>query len=54
MKRVLLIAYAYPPCSEIGAIRPAGLAKYLPRFGWEPTVLTRETARYASRLGAGH
>ncbi len=40
MKRVLLIAYAYPPCSDIGAIRPAGLAKYLPRFGWEPTVLT--------------
>lgn len=40
MKRVLLIAYAYPPCSEIGALRPAGLAKYLPRFGWEPTVLT--------------
>jgi len=40
MKRVLLIAYAYPPCTEIGALRPAGLAKYLPRFGWEPTVLT--------------
>src|ERR1700687_34626 len=40
MKRVLLIAYAYPPCNEIGALRPAGLAKYLPRFGWEPTVLT--------------
>jgi Glycosyl transferase 4-like domain len=40
MKRVLLIAYAYPPCPEIGAVRPAGLAKYLPRFGWEPTVLT--------------
>jgi glycosyltransferase involved in cell wall biosynthesis len=40
MKRVLLIAYAYPPCAEIGAVRPAGLAKYLPRFGWEPTVLT--------------
>jgi glycosyltransferase involved in cell wall biosynthesis len=40
MKRVLLIAYAYPPCPEIGALRPAGLAKYLPRFGWEPTVLT--------------
>jgi len=40
MKRVLLIAYAYPPCTEIGAARPAGLTKYLPRFGWEPTVLT--------------
>src|SRR5258708_28061301 len=40
MKRLLLIAYAYPPCPEIGAVRPAGLAKYLPRFGWEPTVLT--------------
>ena len=40
MKRVLLIAYAYPPCAEIGAVRPAGLAKYLPRFGWQATVLT--------------
>lgn len=40
MRRVLLIAYWYPPVDEIGAIRPAALTKYLPRFGWDPLVLT--------------
>lgn len=40
MKHVLLIAQAYPPCPEVGSLRPAGLAKYLPRFGWQPIVLT--------------
>lgn len=40
MKRVLLIAQSYPPCPEIGALRPAGLVKYLPRLGWQPIVLT--------------
>ncbi len=40
MKSVLLIAHDYPPCPEIGSLRPAGLAKYLPRFGWQATVLT--------------
>jgi hypothetical protein len=30
LKRVLLIAYAYPPCPEIGAVRPAGLASICP------------------------
>src|SRR4051794_1882192 len=41
MKRVLVIAEAYPPRAGIGAVRPGGLAKYLPLFGWEPVVLTR-------------
>lgn len=40
MKRVLLIAYHYPPRPEIGSIRPGGLAKHLPQFGWEPIILT--------------
>jgi hypothetical protein len=44
MRRVLLITYVYPPRGEIGSVRPAGLAKYLPRFGWEPIVLTVKTA----------
>ena len=41
MRRVLLIADAYPPRPGIGSVRPGGLAKYLPSFGWEPLVLTR-------------
>ena len=34
MRRVLLITFVYPPTEIIGAVRPAALAKYLPRFGW--------------------
>jgi glycosyltransferase involved in cell wall biosynthesis len=41
MRRVLLIAYHFPPQPAAGALRPKFLARYLPQFGWEPTVLTR-------------
>lgn len=41
MKRLLLIAYHFPPEPAAGALRPSYLAKYLPRFGWDVTVLTR-------------
>jgi len=40
MKRVLLITHIYPPNPEVGSLRPAGLAKYLTSFGWQPIVLT--------------
>lgn len=40
MPRVLLITFCYPPTEVIGSVRPGALAKYLPRFGWEPMVLT--------------
>lgn len=40
MKKVLLIAYQFPPRSAIGAQRPYGLARHLPKYGWEPIVLT--------------
>ncbi|HMH05843.1 MAG TPA: glycosyltransferase family 4 protein [Terriglobales bacterium] len=40
MPRVLLITYHFPPSPAIGSVRPMGLAKYLPQFGWEPVVLT--------------
>jgi len=40
MKKVLLVAFAYPPLPYIGSIRPGALAKYLPKFGWEAVVLT--------------
>jgi SAM-dependent methyltransferase len=45
MKRVLLVAYHFPPDNEIGAIRPRGLYRYLPEFGWEVLVLTPKKKR---------
>ncbi|HZW73396.1 MAG TPA: glycosyltransferase, partial [Caldimonas sp.] len=42
MRRVLLIAYYFPPQPKAGALRPSYLAEHLPTFGWQPTVLTVE------------
>jgi len=40
LKRVLIVTYYFPPRPAVGSLRPAGLAKYLPEFGWEAVVLT--------------
>ncbi len=40
MKRVLLISFYYPPREGVGGVRPAGAAKYLPQFDWEPIIMT--------------
>lgn len=40
LKRVLIITYYFPPKSDIGGLRPFGLAKFLPLHGWEPIMLT--------------
>lgn len=42
MKRVLIVAYHFPPDPSIGSLRMKGLAKYLPDFGWEPVILTKK------------
>ncbi|MFC1867389.1 glycosyltransferase [Thermodesulfobacteriota bacterium] len=42
MKRILIICCTFPPSSYVGGLRPAMFAKYLPEFGWEPTILTRD------------
>lgn len=39
-RRILIIAYAYPPYGGAGVQRTAKFAKYLPEFNWTPTVLT--------------
>lgn len=46
MKKVLIVAYHFPPENAIGALRPMGLVRHLPRHGWEPLVLT---ARHGDR-----
>jgi glycosyltransferase involved in cell wall biosynthesis len=39
MRRVLIVAYYFPPIGGIGSIRMAKFAEYLPEFGWDPTVI---------------
>ena len=39
-KRVLVICYHQPPLGGIPVMRSLRLAKYLPKFGWHPTVFT--------------
>jgi glycosyltransferase involved in cell wall biosynthesis len=40
--RVLIVAYHFPPEAASGSLRMSYLAKYLPEFGWDPTVITRQ------------
>jgi len=39
-RRLLLIAYNFPPVGGAGVQRPVKWAKYLGHFGWDVTVLT--------------
>lgn len=39
-KKVLLIAYQYPPIGGIAVQRPLKFSRYLGEFGWHPCVLT--------------
>lgn len=43
-RKVLMIAYAFPPTGGSGVQRSAKFAKYLPSFGWLPTVWTVDGA----------
>jgi glycosyltransferase involved in cell wall biosynthesis len=38
--KILLVAYYFPPDTEVGGIRVAKFAKFLPEFGHQPYVLT--------------
>ncbi|MGB5872197.1 MAG: glycosyltransferase [Bacteroidota bacterium] len=39
-RRVLVIAYYFPPMGLSGVQRTLKFVKYFPRYGWRPTVLT--------------
>lgn len=40
MRKVLIITYYWPPAGGPGSQRMVKLAKYLPKFGWQPVILT--------------
>ena len=48
MKRVLVIAYYWPPSGGSGVQRWVKFVKYLPSSGWEPVVFAPENADYPS------
>ncbi|MGB2867506.1 MAG: glycosyltransferase family 4 protein [Bacteroidota bacterium] len=45
-RKVLIIAYYFPPMGLSGVQRTVKFAKYLSRYGWKPTVLTVEPTGY--------
>jgi len=50
VKRVLMVAFHYPPCSQSSGIhRTLKFSRYLPRTGWNPIVLSAHPRAYESR-----
>lgn len=45
MKKVLILAFDFPPYNSIGAQRPYSWYKYLHEFNWHPIVVTRHWDR---------
>jgi hypothetical protein len=50
MRRVLIVSPHFPPDTSAGTHRIRLLAPHLSAFGWEPTVVTVDPARYEGRL----
>ena len=48
MKKILIIVYYFPPSGGSGVQRWLKFIKYLPGFGWEPTVITTKNGDYPS------
>ncbi|MCG3154075.1 MAG: hypothetical protein DKINENOH_00667 [bacterium] len=46
MKRVLVIAYYFPPLGGGGTQRTLKFVRYLPEFGWQPHLLTVRQAHH--------
>ncbi|PIO47078.1 MAG: glycosyl transferase family 1 [[Chlorobium] sp. 445] len=46
LRKVLMLAYYFPPMGLSGVQRTAKFVKYLPEFGWKPIVLTINPTAY--------
>ncbi|MGI6085716.1 MAG: glycosyltransferase [Acetivibrionales bacterium] len=49
MKKVLMVAHQFPPVGGSGVQRSAKFAKYLPLYGWESVVFTRDNKKMVLR-----
>lgn len=48
-KKILIFAYFFPPLGGAGVQRIVKFAKYLPDYGWDPTVVTVRSRAYWMR-----
>lgn len=46
MRRVLMVAYYFPPLGGIGSVRMREFARHLPACGWQPTVVAPRNGAY--------
>jgi glycosyltransferase involved in cell wall biosynthesis len=46
MKRVVMIAYFFPPEGSAGSYRPLRFVRQLPKYGWSPVVVTNDPYSY--------
>ena len=49
LKKVLIISYFFPPCNLTAAQRILGWANYLSKYGYYPTIVTRNWDRTISK-----
>ena len=49
MRRVLIVTYFFPPVGGVGVQRTLKFTKYLPRHGWQPTVIAPSDPAYPLR-----
>lgn len=49
MKKLLIVAYYFPPSGGPGVQRVLKNVRYLPEFGWEPIVLTVSNGQFPAR-----
>ena len=52
MRRVLIVAYYFPPIGGIGSIRLGAICEYLPEFGWDPIVLAPRDTPHAPDISS--
>jgi len=43
MKKVLIITYSFPPLNNVTASQYREIAFYMPKFGWQPFILTTKS-----------
>ncbi|MGJ8682412.1 hypothetical protein [Paraglaciecola sp.] len=45
-KKILMVAFDYPPSKSVAGQRTLRMTQYLPEFGWDPIILTAKSKAY--------
>lgn len=53
MKKALIVSPHFPPATVAGVHRARHMAKHLPSFGWDPTIVRVQPEFYTERLDHG-